>query len=761
MFQSTFRRLRAKYSEEILWTYTDLRQILISLASNKEDLHFLLIVDGLDESEWKAPDSPERQKVLSTFTILTSAEYKGIFKVIALSRAEPDIRKALKTDYTIDMKSVNEADIFTIVRAGMAKLWLHISSEVESNDTILSTFPHSNTFDDLDDLVQVTRSRTMLRPASRAMEVSVDHESTSMIGEFPDVPELDTVRNHILERADGVILWVVMIIRGLIKVAQSGTCTLGQLNESLQEIPNSLNDLYCDIVSKITDSPFKDEKLSHHIFSWSYFAGRTLRVNEMRDAVAMFYWKPNSCQEFEEFLETNRVGALTKSCDPLRTLLLNLCGGLIEIVSSESEPLSNVLESFLQKRSLSPYDDVQLIHTTTKEFLLNSKSPFLDLNKSKGLALISDACIEYLTMSFLQHEPPSFEQHKGIIDTGAELLLHLIDDRPMLAYVLEELPTHLQDEGWEQSSRVTAGSKLIAFLQMTELKIESLPIWDILGVWSFFNFIANGKIGTIPGVEDLRAGFSSKTLSIPSAQALFRLFQRIYDSNDDPNGSPNYPFTDSPADRRLLSSFNFLNGSLNYACNKGSLDQVRIILNLCLNAGIDGDNEGTPLRRAVKGGHYLVVRLLIERGADVNKSGPMGDTPLSTAALCGHHLVARLLIERGADVNKSGPIGDTPLCAAAYYGHHLVARLLIESGADVNKPGPVENTPLYYAALNGHTLVVKELLKVPGVDCSMANWVLLEKHHPIQTLLKDHLQGSKVSRVVSDTTDTSIDTSIA
>jgi hypothetical protein len=254
-----------------------------------------------------------------------------------------------------------------------------------------------------------------------------------------------------------------MIIRGLIKVAQPGTCTLGQLNESLQRVPNSLNDLYCDIVNKITGSPFKDEKLSHYIFSWSCFAGRTLRVNEMRDAVAMFYWNPHSSREFEGFLETNRVGALTKSWDRLRTLLLNSCGGLVEIVSSESEPLSNVLDSFSQKRRLSPYDEVQLIHTSAKEFLLDSKSPFLDLDKSKSLALISDACIKYLTMSFLQNEPPISEQHEMVSDNGAGLFFDLIADRPMLAYVLEWLPAHLQDEAWEQSSRVTACSKLIAF----------------------------------------------------------------------------------------------------------------------------------------------------------------------------------------------------------------------------------------------------------------------------------------------------------
>jgi ankyrin repeat protein len=277
---------------------------------------------------------------------------------------------------------------------------------------------------------------------------------------------------------------------------------------------------------------------------------------------------------------------------------------------------------------------------------------------------------------------------------------------------------------------------------MTELKIESSPIWDILGVWSFFNFIANSRIGTIPGVEDLQAGFSSKALSIPSAQALFRpvppsvwqpvlrFFQNVDDSNDDSNndsdGSPNNQFTDLPGDQRLLSSSNFLNGSLGYACSGGSLDQARIILDLCFNAGINEDSLDTPLCRAVEGGHYLVVRLLIERGADVNKSGPLGDMPLCTAALWGHHLVVRLLIEKGADVNMS--------CRG------LNGR---PAGGD---------TPLNYAVLKGHTHVVKELLKVPGVRCTAANCdlmtplttaFLLGRDHPIRKLLRDYVERSE------------------
>ena len=695
MFQSTFRRLRGTYSEKIVWPYTELRQILIRLASNEEDIHFLLIVDGLVESEWKVVDGPERQKVLSIFTSLTSTEGKGIFKVIALSRVEHDIRKALKTDCTIDMKSVNEADICTIVRAGMAKLWLHISSEVEGNDTILSTFPHSNAFDDSDDSdysIQATRSRIILRRASQGMETGIDHENTTMTSGFPNIPELDTVRNHILSQADGVILWVVMIIRGLIKVAQSGTCTLGQLNESLQRIPNSLNDLYCDIIRKIKNSPFKDEELVRHIFSWSCFSSRTLRVNEMRDAIAMFYWKPRSRQQFEVFLETNRVGALTKSWNPLRTLLLNLCGGLVEIVSSESEALSNIIDSFSQKRRLSPYDDVQLIHTTAKEFLLSPKSLFLQLDKSKSLDMISEACIQYLTMS-LGNKPPIFEQHGSYLESNddTKLLLQLIDDRPMLAYVLEQLPVHLQeDEGWEQPSRVTVCSKLIAFLQTMKCDIKS-PIWDILGVWSFFNFVVNDKLGTTPGMNDLRAGFSSEILTITSPRSLFHQNSKRDDSrsrSDDGRNnyrdgfgdSPDDPFTDSPEDQRLLSSCNFLIKSLNYACRKGSLDQVRIILDLCLDAGIDGDNTIAPLCTAAFEGHHLVVQLLMERGADVNISGFNGDTPLNFAVLKGHTLVVEELLRvPGVDFVAANCDEMTPLTTAFLLGKHHPIRALLEN----------------------------------------------------------------------------------
>jgi ankyrin repeat protein len=149
----------------------------------------------------------------------------------------------------------------------------------------------------------------------------------------------------------------------------------------------------------------------------------------------------------------------------------------------------------------------------------------------------------------------------------------------------------------------------------------------------------------------------------------------------------------------------------------------------------------------------LVTKALLIKSelfwADANKpmSRPGGDTPLCIAVKRSYYLVVRLLIERGADVNKSGPGGDTPLYIAALEGHHLVDRLLMERGANVNMSRSAtyscagEDTPLNCAVLKGHTRVVKELLKVPGVDYTtpLTTALLLGEDHPIRTLLRDYV----------------------
>jgi len=67
----------------------------------------------------------------------------------------------------------------------------------------------------------------------------------------------------------------------------------------------------------------------------------------------------------------------------------------------------------------------------------------------------------------------------------------------------------------------------------------------------------------------------------------------------------------------------------------------------------------------------------------VNAKDRDGYTPLSWAAGYGRLDVVKVLIEKGADVNDNGRDGWTPLMSAVKKGHSQVAELLIEKGASV------------------------------------------------------------------------------
>jgi ankyrin repeat protein len=123
-------------------------------------------------------------------------------------------------------------------------------------------------------------------------------------------------------------------------------------------------------------------------------------------------------------------------------------------------------------------------------------------------------------------------------------------------------------------------------------------------------------------------------------------------------------------------------------------------------------NDGaTPLLVASQNGHVDVVRILIGRGADINKADNDGVTPLWIASLNGHVEVVSILAERGADINKAMNDGATPLHAASLKGHVEVVSILTEKGADINKTNSGGDTPLYVASEAGSEEVVKILLE--------------------------------------------------
>ena len=154
------------------------------------------------------------------------------------------------------------------------------------------------------------------------------------------------------------------------------------------------------------------------------------------------------------------------------------------------------------------------------------------------------------------------------------------------------------------------------------------------------------------------------------------------------------------------------------AAHNGNLNSVRSLLRY----GADIEARGTltiddeviegcaPLWAAAASGRLDVVKLLIERNADVDSRTLTGSTPLRVAAHEGHLDVVRCLVESGADVNARTITENTPLTAACSHGHLNVVIYLIDKGAFMDLQNKDGSTALHVAAQRGHLKIVRQLL---------------------------------------------------
>ncbi|XP_034077778.1 tonsoku-like protein isoform X3 [Gymnodraco acuticeps] len=104
--------------------------------------------------------------------------------------------------------------------------------------------------------------------------------------------------------------------------------------------------------------------------------------------------------------------------------------------------------------------------------------------------------------------------------------------------------------------------------------------------------------------------------------------------------------------------------SLHRACIDGNLKQAQYLMEQGHPVNPRDYCGWTPLHEASNHGHYDIVALLLEHGANVNDpGGPLceGVTPLHDALACGSLRVGRLLVERGASVTQRNSKGDSPM----------------------------------------------------------------------------------------------------
>ncbi|CAP62321.1 uncharacterized protein PODANS_0_150 [Podospora anserina S mat+] len=169
------------------------------------------------------------------------------------------------------------------------------------------------------------------------------------------------------------------------------------------------------------------------------------------------------------------------------------------------------------------------------------------------------------------------------------------------------------------------------------------------------------------------------------------------------------------------------------------------IVTALLDAGADpsvvtdeeSGSHGFPLLFAVKRDRLDLVKILVERGADVNLKAGLLITALQAAVELESDAIFNFLLEAGADVNLASDYSDltgsiddgldkgpiTALQSAAWHGKDDLITRLVGAGAHLSvdlgqdAPKPPFKSALQVASLRGHSTTVDLLLKL-GSDAN-------------------------------------------
>ena len=193
---------------------------------------------------------------------------------------------------------------------------------------------------------------------------------------------------------------------------------------------------------------------------------------------------------------------------------------------------------------------------------------------------------------------------------------------------------------------------------------------------------------------------------------------------------------------RSLSSFKVseVRGSWNrcilhsLASNRNAKKLIEVLAEQFNSVDILDDDDWTPAMYAVKAGGYENVELFLDNKANVKyavkrtfcffwdlmvlrDSYETNSSMNFIAAYRGHTKIAKLLVRKGAEVDKPDECGWKPLYAAAVMGHFGIVQLYINNDAE---PDIISH---HHAAARNHTEIARLLLNTGLRDqCMPCNY---------------------------------------
>ncbi|KAF4971133.1 hypothetical protein FSARC_1966 [Fusarium sarcochroum] len=347
----------------------------------------ILILDGLDESLASQSDPQNLEALLDLLSFLAHTRGSHMW-IIACSRPTPELRSEFLDSFHIPINENNSDDVKILVDCGI--------------DSLRTAWPHRHK-------KQGGRARylhSLSQPSARPAEKL----------NIQDELELGSMRDHLISKSLGSMIWIKLVFSEVEHLVQRKEgFTLTQLRERVQSLPQDLEKLYREIVSRLRlDQDLQKSKTSERIFLWVTGSPEwgILQLQELHEALAIPD-NPHGGTRMSAFneLESNRY-QIGNDWDYFYSIVYAHCGGLLEFIppSRFDNSTTSRVDEMNAKWS------VHLIHHTAKSFLeAGDESWPLHIVEADAIQYVSEQSAGYLEIIF----PP---ESQSILNTAPSLL---------------------------------------------------------------------------------------------------------------------------------------------------------------------------------------------------------------------------------------------------------------------------------------------------------------------------------------------------
>lgn len=429
--------------------------------------------------------------------------------------------------------------------------------------------------------------------------------------------------DSIITRADGVFLWVKLVVDLLLTdypAQQHSGCGTKRWQQAVQELPTGLESLYENLVHRV---PAQLKSASDLVFMWCSLAVRPLNVLELQSAIGS---------------HTDELKPKVAAVD-FTSQLRRMTYGLVEVVSDPG----------------SYTDTVQLLHSSVRDFLMGATSHLAVSQTSLAYGsvglihtLMAETCFRYIMQ----------------ISCSGNSTTH-----PFLDYSVSHWSFHAR-----------TGEQL-AVSQDYLIEIFRRPSSKSVSFW----------LEEYEGVRSPQTS-SAKSVPLPHVAAHHGLISTLKAMSLRDPAEVTWDLKDCMG-----------RTALHHAAAQGHSDVVRLLLDHGASIDVEDTQMITPLRTASQKGQTSVVEHLL--ALDENKTSDVaGRTAIHHAARAGHTEVVKILIDKGADLDAQDLRGHSALTLAAASGNEDLACFLLKLNDSRWSAAMIGVALTFAAALNLKTL---------------------------------------------------------